>query len=178
MCLGDEEATCDLIDIVNNNNHIFKSYVQYNPDRHERDDDDEDEDESTVDEEAFGVDLGKMNADNNEIGSLCVLLNIFNDNNLQNKGNTNNITRCYVRLLDGKRNDHELCRFRMEDINDDRKTTALVLCHLRRLDNGCWAMVTNDVPLKKYSKIASYEECMCSSNCSPFLCPNCVLVIS
>ena len=118
----------------------------------------EEDEEETADEERFTVDLCKMNADNNEIGALCILLNIFNDNNLQNKGNTNNISKCYVRLLDSKENGRELCRFQLDDVNDDRKSTALALGYLTKLDNGCWAMVTNDVPLKKYSKLASYEE--------------------
>jgi len=147
---GDDEPDCDLLDIVNNNNGFYKTYVEYHA-NHRQDDDDNDE-------ERFGVDLSKLNADNNEIGALCVLLNIFIDNNLQNKDNTNNITHCYVRLLDAKQDDKELCRFGLKDVNEDKKTTALALCHLSKLDNGCWAMQTNDVPLKKYSKIVSYEE--------------------
>ena len=139
---GIEEDTCDEIDIVNNNNGFYKTYVQYLK-------------SGKSDDEVFEVYLSKMNADNNEIGALCILLNIFNDNNLQNKGKTNNITNCYLRLMS---DEEELCRFKVEDINSDKKTTALVLGVFKRLDNGCWCLWCNDVPLKKGSKLDSYEE--------------------
>eukprot|EP00484_Ammonia_sp_Unknown_P026487 CAMPEP_0197030284 /NCGR_PEP_ID=MMETSP1384-20130603/9547_1 /TAXON_ID=29189 /ORGANISM="Ammonia sp." /LENGTH=619 /DNA_ID=CAMNT_0042459599 /DNA_START=29 /DNA_END=1888 /DNA_ORIENTATION=- len=111
------------------------------------------EEELIVDDELFDVYISKMNGDNNDIGSLCILLNIFNDNNLQNKSKTNNIESCYLRLIDVDNDRKELCRFTVNEVNADKKTSALVLSHLSKLENGCWCLATNDAPLKNNSKL-------------------------
>lgn len=188
---GVEEENCEEIDIVNNNNGFYKTYVQYmktedygqqrmdqqkkkkggnkkkddvggdNNNNNNSDEDSElgvldnkeDDDDMVYDEEVFDIHIGKMNGDNNDIGSLCVLINIFNDNNTQNKGKTNNITNCYIRLLDTNNDRKELCRYTVNNINDDKKTVALVLGYINKLENGCWALNTNNVPLKGNSKL-------------------------
>ena len=46
------------------------------------------------------------------------------------------------------------------NINDDKKTVALVLGYINKLENGCWgswALNTNNVPLKGNSKLG-YQE--------------------
>ena len=133
--------------------------VLENKDEEEDDDDKEEDDDRTIDEENFDVYISKMNGDNNDIGSLCILINIFNDNNMQNKNKTNNIRDCYVRLLNGDNNNNkkELCRYVLKDINKDKKTVALVLGYINKLENGCWALITNNVPLKGNSKL-DYEQ--------------------
>merc|ERR1712218_71066 len=135
----------------------------------EQDDDEEDSEEEEDDELGVGVDnlieddelfdvyQTKMNGDN-DIGYLCIILNIFNDQNIQNQAKTNNIKNCYVRLIDGDNNRKELCRFTLSNVNGDKKTSALVLGHLSKLDNGCWTMQTNNIPLKLNSRL-EYQEC-------------------
>ena len=54
--------------------------------------------------------MHKMRCDN-DIGSVCVLLNILNDNNVKNQSKTDNINDCYVRLCESDKdgNAKELC---------------------------------------------------------------------
>ena len=170
---GEEEQTCQQIDIVNNNNGFYKTYVQYiknenygplvDPDKAQQGKDDSDDSELGVgvdslieDDELFDIYQSKMNGDN-DIGFLCVILNIFNDQNVQNQAKTNNIKSCYVRLMDADNNKKELCRYTLSNINRDKKTSALVLGYLSKLENGCWAMHTNNIPLKQNSKL-EYQE--------------------
>jgi len=163
---GVEEETCQQIDIVNNNNGFYKTYVQYVKDENyaapispkkNKKDNNEDSDDSELladnsieDDESFDIYISKMNSDN-DIGSLCVLLNIFNDNNQQNKDKTNNLSRVCLKLYD--ENKKELCCYFLESVNKDNKTCALVLCYLSKLTNGCWTMITNDIALKNNSKL-------------------------
>eukprot|EP01084_Bolivina_argentea_P186075 320789_1 len=175
---GAIEEDCQELDIVNNNNNFYKTYVQYiniNHDNapiekdekkklmHDNDavdadanlDDDNKNKSAKEDDEQFDVYIAKMNGDN-DVGSLCVLLNIFNDNNLQNKNKTNNISDCYVRLFNPD-SGRELCRYKICQINPDKKTCALVLCYFRKLRNGCWYICTNDIPFKSNANL-TYQQ--------------------
>jgi len=180
---GVEEETCEQLDVVNLNNNFYKTYVKYlaranaveqfqpliavqkekkeediagaahGGDKDDEEEDDELGDVELRDEAVFEVDIAKMNGDNNEIGSLCVTVNIYNDNNMQNKGKTNNVRNCYLRLIDVKNDRFELCRFSVRNINADKKTNALALGCLQKLENNCWALTTNDVAFKNQAKM-------------------------
>eukprot|EP01084_Bolivina_argentea_P208469 355410_1 len=160
----DNENDLEEIDMVNNNNNFYKTYVQYikneNYGPNINDNDDKEElgviNDIDEDEEIFDIYLNKINSDN-DVNSMCILLNIFNDNNIKNKDKTNNVTNCYVRLIDFGNDKKEICRYKLTNINSDRKTCALVLGYMRKLDNGCWSLNTNDLPLKTNSSL-DYQE--------------------
>lgn len=84
------------------------------------------------DDERIDMDLAVLDVvDKTDV--LAVVINIY-------AGATSfaDIRNCFARLVDEE--DSELCRFTLSEEYDSQ---AMVMCHVEKKTNGCWAMVTH-----------------------------------
>eukprot|EP01083_Nonionella_stella_P026701 73563_1 len=86
------------------------------------------------DDEVIKINLDKLDA-NEEADVLCAVINVYSDG-----CSFRNVTNCFVRLMADT--NQELCRF---NLSGGYNTPAMVMCHLNKRENGCWALVTDGI---------------------------------
>jgi len=86
------------------------------------------------DDETIRINLEKLE-ENKEADVLCVVINIFSG-----QSSFKSVKNCFARLVDDRKK--ELCRFNLTQQYD---TQAMIMCHVEKRKNGCWAMITDGV---------------------------------
>eukprot|EP01083_Nonionella_stella_P000240 742_1 len=86
------------------------------------------------DDEVIAINLDKLNA-NEAADVLCLVINIYSG-----ESSFRNIRNCFARLVDEK--NKELCRF---NLTETCNTQAMIMCHVEKRSNGCWAMCPDGI---------------------------------
>ena len=101
------------------------------------------------DDETIQINLDRMDNDN-EADVCAVVVNIYSGS-----ASFSSIRNCFARLVDDR--NKELCRF---NLTDEYDTQAMIMCHIEKRKNGCWAMITDGVGCSGSRASSSVDDVM------------------